>query len=135
LLHYAASTAVLQTMCNKISAHLQGVGRLVAINENPRQSAEQYAGYAQYGFNKSVQLPRLDASPITYSMVAQRRMITFDAYYYSEQSYERCLTAAGFTTIEWHPMCVADAGVEEMGTTYWDEYLSNPPVLGLECRF
>ncbi|MGI9309065.1 MAG: hypothetical protein ACR2P6_07375, partial [Gammaproteobacteria bacterium] len=87
-----------------------------------------------YGFNKRVQMPRVDASPISYSLVAQRRMISFDVYYYSERSYAQCLENAGFTEIEWHPMHVSDAGLEEMGTDYWQEYLGNPPVLGLECR-
>jgi len=134
LLHYASSRSVLERMCRRIAAHLRPDGRFVAINENPRQSAEQYAGYAQYGFNKRAALPRVDAAPITYSLVAQRRIISFEAYYYSEQTYAECLAVAGFAQAEWHPMRVADAGRAEMGDAYWDEYLENPPVLALECR-
>ena len=41
-------------MCARIVAHLKPGGRFVCINENPDQSAEDYAGYTQYGFNKSL---------------------------------------------------------------------------------
>jgi hypothetical protein len=105
----------------------------VCINENPEQSVADYAGYTQYGFNKSVQEPREEASPVTYAMVSGRTIIRFDAYYYARETYEACLRAAGFTEVDWRPLQLAPEGVAECGAEYWQEYMANPPVTGLEC--
>ena len=134
MLHYASDAQVLQAMCRRIASQLKPGGRLVAINENPEQAAEDYTGYTQYGFNKSVQPPRKEGSAITYAMVSGRSMIRFNAYYYSRATYESALRAAGFSEISWRPLVLAPAGVTECGEAYWQEYLANPPVVGLECR-
>jgi len=134
LLHYASTGAELETMCRQIADRLEPGGRFVAIIENPDQAPEQYAGYSQYGFNKSGPTPRQEGSPIHYSMISGRQLIRFDAYYYSRQTYEAALGAAGFTEVEWLPLQLDPAGIAELGTEYWQEYLTNPPVTGLRCR-
>lgn len=134
LLHYAPDESTLQAMCVRIASQLKPGGRFVCINENPGQRVEDYAGYTQYGFNKSVQLPRHEGSAITYAMVSGRSMIRFNAYYYSRETYEAALRAAGFSEIVWRSLELAPEGVAECGSEYWQEYLANPPVVGLECR-
>ena len=134
LLHYAPSAAALEQMCIRIARQLQPGGRFVCINENPEQSSADYSGYSQYGFNKSVQGERHEASPITYAMVSGRSIIRFDAYYYSRATYERALHQAGFSEVSWCPLQLDPAGIRECGTEYWQEYLANPPVTGLVCR-
>jgi hypothetical protein len=106
----------------------------VTLNENPDQGVDEYAGYAQYGFNKTVEQPRHDGSEITYWMVAGRELFKFKAFFFARDTYERVLTAAGFREIRWHPLGIAREGIEVHGASYWQEYLSNPPVIGLECR-
>ncbi len=133
LLHYSASQAELGEMCRRIAAHLKPGGRLVCINENPMQAASDYAGYVQYGFNKSVDLPRVDGSPISYTMVSGRKMIRFNAYYYSLECYETALKAAGFKDIQWHDLQLDPVGINECGAEYFREYLDNPPIAILEC--
>jgi 2-polyprenyl-3-methyl-5-hydroxy-6-metoxy-1,4-benzoquinol methylase len=134
LLHYAPDREQLGEMCRRVVSQLKPGGRLVCINENPEQSVADYAGYTQYGFNKSVQEPRKEASPITYAMVSGRNIIRFDAYYYARETYEECLRAAGFVDIDWRPLQLAPEAGTECGTEYWQEYMANPPVIGLECR-
>ena len=134
LLHYATDSEKLQAMCRRIASQLKPGGRFVCINENPDQSVDAYAGYAQYGFNKSVQVPRQEGSAITYAMVSGRKMIRFDAYYYARDTYESALRAAGFSEIAWRPLGLGPEGNAECGADYWQEYLSNPPVVGLVCR-
>lgn len=134
LLHYAADTAVLEQMCRNIAACLPPGGRFVTLNENPDQPAERFAGYEQYGFNKTAQRPLCDGAQITYWMIAGREMFQIHAHWFSRGTYERTLTAAGFSSLEWQALRLDDAGVEEYGREYWQEYLSNPPVIGLECR-
>lgn len=134
LLHYARDARDLVRMCERIAAHLPPGGRFVALNENPGQPAARYAGYAQYGFSKSVAAPRREGSAITYSMIAGREMYRFQAYHHEQSTYEHALESAGLTDIRWHPLRLDPAGEAELGTAYWREYLDNPPIVALECR-
>lgn len=134
LLHYAPNVADLARMCSNIRRHLPAGGRFVTLNENPDQSAGHYAGYEQYGFNKTVDEPRIDGSKITYFLVVGRELIRFQAHYFTRQTYERLLAEAGFGHVTWQSLALDPAGVEEHGSGYWREYMDNPPVIGLECR-
>ncbi len=104
------------------------------INENPEQTVADYAGYTQYGFNKSVKEPRVESSPITYALVSGRSMIRFDAYYYSRATYDSALLGAGFKQVVWRPLQLSPDAVAECCADYWNEYLHNQPVVGLECQ-
>lgn len=134
LLHYAANEHQLGRMCSSIRKHLPAGGKFITLNENPEQPVEAYRGYEQYGFNKTVTLPRDDGALITYWMVAGRELFKFEAYYYSRQTYEATLHSQGFHEVSWQPLQLDSAGIEQHGADYWQEYLSNPPVVGLECR-
>jgi SAM-dependent methyltransferase len=134
LLHYAPSEQAMSRMCERIFGHLRPGGRFVALNENPAQPSERYAGFAQYGFNKTVEQPRQEGSKITYWMVSGREMFTFHAHYFAADTYERALSGAGFRDIEWRPIELDNAGIAECGADYWREYMENPPVTGLEAR-
>jgi SAM-dependent methyltransferase len=134
LFHYAPNETVLANMCNAVRACLAPGGRFVGINENPEQSLADFSGYAQYGFNKVACAPLLDATPVSYSMVSGRELISFNVYYYGKSAYARAFAAAGFTTVNWLALQLDPAGVEACGAEYWHEYLSNPPVVGLELR-
>lgn len=134
LLHYAPDEAALARMCANIAARLPAGGRFVTLNENPDQRAEDFAGYEQYGFNKTAEGPLRDGARIRYWMVAGREMFSIDACWYSRETYERVLQAAGFRQLTWHRPVLDAAGIAEHGRDYWQEYLSNPPIAGLECR-
>jgi len=134
LLHYAPDVHELARMATNIAASLPSGGRFVALNENPDQPADRFAGYEQYGFNKTVELPLADGAAITYWMVAGRDMFRIHAHWFSRATYERVLTGAGFSALTWHPLRLDDAGVVAHGREYWQEYLENPPIVGLECR-
>ncbi len=134
LLHYATDIAELQAMCRSVAACLIPGGRLVAINENSEQPATNYAGYTQYGFNKAFAEPRVDGSLIDYSMIAGREVIRFSAHYYTRETYEQALHDAGFTSVRWLPLELDPSGIEACGADYWQAYLDNPPVVGLEAE-
>jgi len=134
LLHYAPTVGDLARMCRNIRRHLPAGGRFVTLNENPDQPAGRYAGYEQYGFNKTIDQPGTDGAQITYFMIAGRELFKFHAHYFARSTYERTLTAAGFGHIAWHSLALDPAGVEAHGDAYWREYLTNPPIIGLECR-
>jgi SAM-dependent methyltransferase len=134
LLHYARDVAELERLCAAIARQLSPGGRLVAINENPDQPEERYAGYLRYGFSKTCAAPRREGSPITYAMVSGRELFRFEAYHFERATYEAALAAAGFTDVRWVPLALDPAGVAALGADYWTEYLANPPVVGLACR-
>jgi SAM-dependent methyltransferase len=134
LLHYAVDVAALELMCQKIAAQIKPGGRLVCINENPEQSFAAYAGYTQYGFNKSAAGLQVDGAPVSYAMVSGRSMIRFELFYYSPATYEAALRRAGFSSVSWVPLQLDPAGIEACGEDYWQEYMQNPPVAGLVCE-
>ena len=134
LLHYAPDVDDLASMCRNIRRHLPAAGRFVTLNENPDQPPDRYVGYEQYGFNKTVEQPRMDGSRITYYMVSGRELFELHGHYFARQTYENALSDAGFGSITWHPLALDPAGLAKYGADYWREYLDNPPVIGLECR-
>lgn len=128
LFHYAPTGEVLDRMCARVASALKPGGRLVALAENPDQRPEDYAGYAAYGFDKQALEPRREGSRIRYGLVAGRRLIHFDTWWYSRQRYQWALEAAGFETIHWHPLELDPAVA---AADFYAAYLRNPPVLGL----
>jgi len=134
LFHYAPDEQSLLAMATAARAHLAPDGRFVGINENPEQSLADFNGYAQYGFNKTACAPLLDATPVTYSMVSGRSLINFQVHYYGRSTYERLFARAGFSAVHWKPLQLDPEGISQSGEEYWQEYLANPPVVGLELR-
>jgi SAM-dependent methyltransferase len=134
LLHYARDVTELRRMCRSIARQLPPGGRFVAINENPDQAEQAYAGYLRYGFSKSVATPRREGSPITYAMISGRELFRFVVYHFERATYEQALADAGFTDVRWHALRLDPEGLARLGPDYWSEYLGNPPVAGLTCR-
>lgn len=134
LLHYAEDEDDLGLMCRRVAGHLAAGGRFVGLAENPDQSVEGCAGYAQYGFSKRPARPRREGAPITYAMASGRQMIRFDVRWYSRECYARALQAAGLCEVAWYPLRLDPAATAVRPAEYWREYLENPPVLALECR-
>ncbi|MEZ5565069.1 MAG: class I SAM-dependent methyltransferase [Gammaproteobacteria bacterium] len=128
LLHYAPTIDVLARMCQRLARALKPAGRLVALTENPDQQAADYAGYAPYGFDKQAMEPQHEGSRIRYGLVSGRQLINLDTWWYSRQSYQSALEAAGFGEIHWHPLEL-DPSVS--APDFYADYLRNPPVLGL----
>lgn len=128
LLHYAPTVEVLRRMCQRLGNALAAHGRLVGLTENPDQQPGDYAGYAPYGFDKQAVDARGEGSRITYGLVSGRQIIRLETFWYSRATYESALGAAGFESIEWHPLSL-DPSVES--PDYYTAYLRNPPVLGL----
>lgn len=132
LLHYAPDEEVLRRMCRRLGNSLVIGGRLVALTENPDQSPADYAGYAPYGFDKQAldpsTEPRAEGSRIRYGLAAGRRIFNLDTFWYSRAAYASALEAAGFGSVEWHPLAIDPAAPSP---EYYRAYVDNPPVLGL----
>lgn len=134
LLHYAGDREELSAMCRNIARALRPGCRFVALNENPACPAEPGGSYVPYGFTKTMEGPPVDGTPIRYRMFAGRDSFTFEARYFSRETYENALRAAGFVSIAWHPLAPDAAGLDAMGAGYFAAYLAAPPVIGLSCQ-
>ena len=71
---------------------------------------------------------------ITYWFVSGREQFQIKARYFDQTTYERALRDAGFVDVIWQPLRLDPSGVEDFGREYWQEYMGNPPIVGLECR-
>ncbi len=133
LLHYAHDVGELGRMSLSIARQLKPGGRFIAINENPDQPENGYAGYLRYRFSKRVAAPRCEESPVTYEMISGRELFRFEACHFERGTYERLLAAAGFVDVRWQPVELDPSGLQVMDAEYWAEYLDKPPVIGLSC--
>ncbi|MFD4240561.1 class I SAM-dependent methyltransferase [Streptomyces sp. NPDC058525] len=59
--------------------------------------------------------------------------VSFEATVPSQETYEKTLTAAGFSAIEWVRLDVSEAGVQEFGEEYWQDYAGNRPLTMIRC--
>jgi len=133
LLHYAPDKEALDSMCRGIARALRPGARFIAINENPDYPAEPGGAYVQYGFSKTADSPLQDGSVIRYLMLAGRNSFSFQAHYFSRETYAASLQAAGLENVQWHDLKLGrDAA--SMGEDYFAAYLAAPPVIGLSCQ-
>jgi len=134
LLHYSKDEDEMQAMCDGIAGQLRQGGRFVAMSENPWQKAGRYTLYKKYGFVKTLAEPQIDGAKITYLMATGRRPFKFNVQYFQAQTYERALRNAGFDDIQWHPLVLSEEGRSAKGESHWQEYMDNPPVIGLSAK-
>ncbi|MEU8773418.1 methyltransferase domain-containing protein [Streptomyces sp. NPDC048606] len=59
--------------------------------------------------------------------------VSFEATVPSRETYEKTLTAAGFSAVEWVRLDVSEAGVAEFGEEYWQDYAGNRPLTMIRC--
>ncbi|MGI9329656.1 MAG: class I SAM-dependent methyltransferase [Gammaproteobacteria bacterium] len=133
LLHYAPDQEALDSMCRAVASALRPGARFVAINENPDYPSEPGGAYVQYGFSKTADSPLRDGSIIRYRMFAGRESFSFQAHYFSRETYTASLQAAGMEDIQWHDLQLGPEAAN-VGKDYFSSYLSSPPIIGLSCQ-
>lgn len=134
LLHYAQTKEQLLTMCQVAFDNLKLGGYFILLNENPEQSPADYQGYEQYGYHKTMAEPYQEGSIITYTMSTGTGSLQFEAYYWRKATYDEALKRAGFKTITWQPLLLSPQGKAEYGDLFWQNYLDNPPIIGIMCQ-
>jgi 2-polyprenyl-3-methyl-5-hydroxy-6-metoxy-1,4-benzoquinol methylase len=133
LLNYAQTDEQLAKMCATIAAALKPGGRLVAVNNNPRQSPSRFEATRPYGFVKSVAGELRAGTPITYTLFLENESFSFDNYYLSPEAHERALERAGLRDVEWLQPRLSPAWQGDPG--YWDDFFTDPSVIFLQARF
>lgn len=134
LLNYAQTKEQLVAMCRTIFANLKPGGHFIALNENFNQSPQDFHGYERYGYAKTMAEPNQEGAIITYTMSTGTEELHFDGYYWSPATYQMAFAAAGFQASEVHDLRCSPQGIDEYGERFWQNFLNNPPFIGLICR-
>jgi SAM-dependent methyltransferase len=133
-LNYAEDIATMERMCANVHRSLVPGGSFFLFMQNPDYrfdcpSLETYGFRCEPTGEESETGPRvqvtalLDPHPITIVATAPRREV-----------YEQSLRASGFSDLEWVPLQVSEAGVDEFGEEFWADLLAFPPLEMLRCR-
>lgn len=145
VLCYATTVEDLEAMCRIAKQDLKPGGVFLAPTMNPEYADEsEHPGYysdyyAAYGFSMSaVTSPVEEGSTVTLSMWFPEgsgvQPVALDAVWWSQETYEKALRAAGFTSISWHRMEVSAEGLRAHPAPFWDRYLARPHALVVEAR-
>lgn len=139
LLHDSPTEETLFGMMQNIYANLRPGGRFVASNMNVVNpdtwlDTRRWADY-------SVKIQPL-AGPSHEGMSIQSSItwggvsIPLELFYFSQDTYERGLQAAGFTDVRWHRLVLPPEFLQGAAgdRARWQIYLDHPPILTLECR-
>jgi toxoflavin synthase len=129
LLHYARTREELRAMSYNISRNLTPSGQLIAIIPNPDFINAQ-DDTDLYEFHTHVLSVK--------DLVAHVRMDENFSIHYRQwpfEAYEEALSLAGFSSPEWHAVCVSPKGIEKMGLDYWEKFQNNPISLSLVASY
>ncbi|MER8234202.1 class I SAM-dependent methyltransferase [Streptomyces sp. NPDC101490] len=133
-LNYAPDVATMERMCRNAHRNLVPGGTFHLLVQSPdyRVASPPLDPYGfrceptgvETGTGPQMRVTALlSPRPITIVVAAPRRDV-----------YEGALRAAGFRSLEWVPIGVSDAGVQEFGEGFWADLLANPPLEMLRCR-
>src|SRR5262249_3496145 len=133
LLNYARSREELLAMCQGLSRSLAPGCRFASVNDNLEQPVAAFPLMRKYGLVKSVGGSIREGTPLTLTIFKDGGSFSFDNYYLSTRTYEWALASAGFGVVRWHQPRLAPQGESQFGRSYWDDFLTQPPIIFLEC--
>ncbi|GAB5517785.1 MAG: hypothetical protein RhofKO_00360 [Rhodothermales bacterium] len=134
LLNYASTYADLLAFCRTIYANLRPGGRFVGFNDNVANSPSRYATYRPYGFVKSSPPDREAGAPITYTLFnADGTVFDLVNYYLPPEQYAAAFREVGFSDFQWKGPWLSEMGASSFPNGYWDAFLDDPPVIGLQA--
>lgn len=125
LLNFAADEAALTAMCQHILDNLANDGAFVYFGMNPTYPYEKdnNAKLEKYRL-RTAATPMTEGFEVTVSVLGSQ--ISIANYLLPMATYERALTRAGFSRVEWLPLKVSDEGIKEFGEEFWIDTLNNP---------
>ena len=133
LLNYAPNEESLRKMVDGVSRNLKAGGSFFAATTNPDFSFEG-VNATKYGATfRSVRL--FDAGREVLVELHVDPPVVFTCYTLWREVYERVLLDTGFCELSWIPQSVPDATIAQFRPGHWDDWLANPPVVGLSARW
>ncbi|MFE0581405.1 class I SAM-dependent DNA methyltransferase [Streptomyces sp. NPDC058874] len=139
VLCYATSREDLTAMCRTARADLKPGGRFIApvLNPDYADAADFPRFYDAYNFSLTGVGPTEEGRTVSLDAWFPKESgiapVHVDAVWWTKQTYEQALRAAGFETVTWHEMQVTGQGVADKGREYWVNYLARPHALVIEA--
>jgi SAM-dependent methyltransferase len=122
LLNYASNIRELQNMCDSISINLQNNGVFWAFNASPFFPVTDGI---KYDHKAEAIEPLGDGSKIRRTQYQNgKEIFSFHVFHYTPETYKAALTKAGFSSIEWLSFVRSPDADIQLGSGYWDEYVS-----------
>lgn len=130
LFNYAQTRAQLLAFARSVRANLKPGGRLVGMNDNPRNAADRYGAYAAQGFSRTLEGPRREGARIRYTFSKpDGTSFGFDNFWLAPETYDSVFAEAGFTGFRFvDPTADPSAGGD------WHDFLQDCPITGLEAQ-
>ena len=129
LLNYAKTKEELLRFCQVSYNALRSGGRFVGVNDNVRNPPNGTVSFAKYGFEKECASPPKEGDVILYKLINKDgQQFEFKNFYLAPETYQWAFQKAGFSDFEWVELHLAPV---QQGNSFWDEFLSNPPLIGL----
>lgn len=134
LLNYSKSEDELCKMTENIFAHLAEGGKFCAVTVNPAIKPMSDFEYERKFTNVNGNDFFKDGDQIKCKMREKgKKLFEFVNYYWSKNTYENCLKAAGFKSIKWVDAVISKKGIEKYGERYWNKFKNNPSFIGVTC--
>lgn len=129
LLNYAKTKEELLRFCQVSYNALRLGGRFVGVNDNVRNPPKGTVSFAKYGFEKECINPPTEGDVILYRLTNEDgQQFEFENFFLAPETYQWAFQEAGFADFEWVDLHLAPV---QQGNSFWDEFLSNPPLTGL----
>lgn len=136
VLPYATTTAELGQMCAEMMGPLRPGGRLIALPIHPRfEPVPSY--YEGCGFRLTPddsQTPYRDGSRIRLDLCYQQHDASVYAWYWSAESIDAALRAAGAATVSWSNPDIDRGRDHEQVPRELQAYIDKPHAAVIECR-
>lgn len=130
LFNYARTADELLAFARSARANLKPGGRLVGMNNNPRNAVDRYGSFAAYGFSRDIELPRREGSRIRYTFAKpDGSSFGFDNFWLAPETYARVFAEAGLRDFRFVD-CQAKPSAGQ-DPTLWQDFLRDCPITGL----
>lgn len=134
LFNYSKTKDELFKMCHKIITLLDLNGKFCTITTNPALKPMKEFEYERRFTNVNKKDFFVEGDQIKCEMREKgKKPFEFINYYWSKETYEKCLKKAGFKSIEWVEPIISQEGIDKYGENYWEKSRRNHSAIGLIC--
>ncbi|KYK24615.1 hypothetical protein AYK26_03505 [Euryarchaeota archaeon SM23-78] len=134
LLNYSKTKQELFEMCSRIIGFLDSKGKFCALTTNPTLKPMKEFEYERRFVSVDKKSFFEDGDRIRCDVREKgKKPFEFISYYWSKETYEKCLKKAGFKMINWVEPIISKEGIDKYGKEYWEKYQRNSSSIGLIC--
>jgi toxoflavin synthase len=135
LLTYAKNREELHAMARTAYQNLRPGCRFLAINDNCGGCVSWSEDvYEKYGLKMDAPVwPLKDGDPMLITARHGSNQVTFAAQYFSRETYDWALQAAGFKAVHWHDLLLPPDMEPDGAREFWAPFLELKSIALLEC--